>query len=188
MYRIYIPKLNEKLQLVVIYYTPGQFFQNMVSQSKNGFPKYGFSIKKWFPKIWFLNQKMVSQNMVSQSKNGFPKYGFSIIIWFLNQKMVNYMFPNQASAFSRYPATDSSKCISATDSSCFRTIIECITSYDSSVWFKLMVYKVKYSICCFKTLRYLLLTIFDCLSIYLFFLSIFVIIFSNGLLFEKLYI
>ena len=55
--------------------------QNMVSQSKNGFPKYGFSIKKWFPKIWFLNQKMVSQNMVSQSKNGFPKYGFSIKIW-----------------------------------------------------------------------------------------------------------
>ena len=65
----------------------------MVSQSKNGFPKYGFSIKKWiqlngfsikkwFPKIWFLNQKMdsikwflnqkmVSQNMVSQSLNGF---------------------------------------------------------------------------------------------------------------------
>ena len=53
--------------------------QNMVFQSKNGFPKYGFSIKKWFPKIWFLNQKMVSQNMVSQSKNGFPKYGFSKI-------------------------------------------------------------------------------------------------------------
>ena len=26
--------------------------QNMVSQSKNGFPKYGFSIKKWFPKRW----------------------------------------------------------------------------------------------------------------------------------------
>ena len=65
----------------------------MVSQSNNGFPKYGFSIKKWiqlngfsikkwFPKIWFLNQKMdsikwflnqkmVSQNMVSQSLNGF---------------------------------------------------------------------------------------------------------------------
>ena len=131
----------------------------MVSQSKNGFPKYGFSIKKWFPKIWFLNQNLV-----------------------------NYMFPNQTSAFSRYSATDSSKCASTTDSSCFRTIIECISSYDSSVWFKLIVYKVKYSICCFKTLRYLLLTIFDCLSIYLFFLSIFVIIFSNGLLFEKLYI
>ena len=103
---------------------PAHFYQNMVSQSKNGFPKYGFSIKKWFPKIWFLNQKMVSQNMVSQSKNGFPKYGFSIKkwfpkIWFLNQKMVsqnmvsqskngfpkngflnqnlvNYMFPNQS--------------------------------------------------------------------------------------------
>ena len=130
----------------------------MVSQSKNGFPKYGFSIKKWFPKIWFLNQNLV-----------------------------NYMFPNQTSAFSRYSATDSSKCASTTDSSCFRTIIECITSYDSSVWFKLIFYKVKYSICCFKMLRYLLLTIFDCLSIYLFFLFIFVIIFSNGLLFEKLY-
>ena len=80
---------------------------------------------------------MVSQNMVSQSKNGFPKDG-------LLENLVNYMFPNQTSAFSRYPATDSSKCISATDSSkcisatdssCFRTIIECITSYDSSVWF-----------------------------------------------------
>ena len=95
----------------------------MVSQSKNGFPKDGFSIKKWFPKIWFLNHHMV------------PLYGFSIIIWypkiwFLNQNLVNYMFPNQTSAFSRYSATDSSKCISATDSSCFRTIIECITSYD----------------------------------------------------------
>ena len=83
--------------------------------------------------------------MVSQSKNGFPKDGFL-------KNLVNYMFPNQTSAFSRYPVTDSSKCISATDSSCFRTIIECITSYDSSVWFKLIVYKVKYSICCFKML------------------------------------
>ena len=122
----------------------------MVSQSSYG------SIK------WFLNHHMV------------PLYGFSIIIWypkiwFLNQNLVNYMFPNKTSAFSRYPATDSSKCASTTDSSCFRTIIECITSYDSSVWFKLIVYKVKYSICCFKTLRYLLLTIFDCLSIYVFF-------------------
>ena len=71
---------------------------------------------------------MVSQKMVFQSKNGFPKDGFL-------KNLVNYMFPNQTSAFSRYPATDSSKCISATDSSCFRTIIECITSYDSSVWF-----------------------------------------------------
>ena len=126
--------------------------------------------KKWFPK--FLNQKMVSQ--ISQSKNGFPN--FSIIKWFpkfLNQKMVsqkmvfsknlvNYIFPNQTSAFSRYPATDSSKCASTTDSICFKAIIGCITSYDSSVWFKLIVYKVKYSICCFKTLRYLLLTIFVC--------------------------
>ena len=109
----------------------------------NGFPKDGFSIKKWFPKRWFLNQKMVSGfpkrwflnqkmvslKMVSQSKNGFPKDGFSIKkwfpkIWFLNQNLVNYMFPNQTSAFSRYPATDSSKCASATDSSCFRAIIE----------------------------------------------------------------
>ena len=53
----------------------------MVSQSLNGFPKYGFSIIKWFPKIWFLNQKMVYQNMVSQSFYGFPKYGFSIKKW-----------------------------------------------------------------------------------------------------------
>ena len=45
-------------------------FQSVVSQSKNGFPKYGFSIIIWYPKIWFLNQKMVSQNMVSQSKFG----------------------------------------------------------------------------------------------------------------------
>ena len=121
--------------------------QNMVSQSKNG-----FSIKKWFPKIWFLNQKMVSQKMVSQNMVSQSKNGFSIKKWFLNQKMVsqlkngfpkdgflknlvNYMFPNQTSVFSRYPATDSSKCASATDSSCFRAIIECITSYDSSVWF-----------------------------------------------------
>ena len=55
----------------------------MVSQSKNGFPK-----------------------MVSQLKNGFPKDGFL-------KNLVNYMFPNQTSAFSRYPATDSSKCASA---------------------------------------------------------------------------
>ena len=82
--------------------------QNMVSQSKNGFPKYGFSIKQWFSKIWFLNHYMASikwflnhymvslkflnrqmvplysfsiiwfHYMVSQSKNGIPKYGFSI--------------------------------------------------------------------------------------------------------------
>ena len=110
-------------------------------------PFYGFSNIIWFHYmvsqssygsiIWFLNHHMV------------PLYGFSIIIcypkiWFLNQNLVNYMFPNQTSAFSRYPATDSSKCASTTDSSCFRTIIECITSYDSSVWFKLIVYKVKY--------------------------------------------
>ena len=95
----------------------------MVSQSSYGsiiwflnhhmVPLYGFSIIIWYPKIWFLNQKMVSQNMVSQSKNGFPKDGFL-------KKMVNYMFPNQTSAFSRYSATDSSKCASTTDSSCFR--------------------------------------------------------------------
>ena len=98
--------------------------QNMVSQSK-----------KWYPKIWFLNHRMVPlygfsiiiwfHYMVSQSSYGIPKYGFSIKkwypkIWFLNQNLVNYMFPNQTSAFSRYSATDSSKCISATDSSCFR--------------------------------------------------------------------
>ena len=133
--------------------------------------------------IWFLNHHMVSQNMVSQSKNGIPKYGFSIKkwypkLWFLNQNLVNYMFPNQTSAFSRYPATasskcasatDSSKCASATDSSCFRTIIECITSYDSSVWFKLIVYKVKYSTCCLNIRKYFLLIIFVCFSIYEFF-------------------
>ena len=28
--------------------------------SFDGFPKYGFSIKKWFPKIWFLNQNLVN--------------------------------------------------------------------------------------------------------------------------------
>ena len=67
--------------------------QNMVSQSKNGIPKYGFSIKKWYPKIWFLNQKMVSQNMVSQSKNGFPKYGFSIKKRFLNQNVHQPLIP-----------------------------------------------------------------------------------------------
>ena len=114
--------------------------------------------------IWFLNQKMV-----------FPKDGFL-------KNLVNYMFPNQTSAFSRYSATDSIKCASTTDSSCFRTIIECITSYDSSVWFKLIVYKVKYSICCFKTLRYLLLIIFVCFSIYALLLSIFIISPSNGIL------
>ena len=89
----------------------------------NGFPKYGFSIIIWFHYmvsqssygsiIWFLNHHMV------------PLYGFSIIrwypkIWFLNQNLVNYMFPNHTSAFSRYSATDSSKCASTTDSSCFR--------------------------------------------------------------------
>ena len=46
--------------------------------------------------IWFLNQNMV-------------------IRWFLNQNLVNYMFPNQTSAFSRYSATDSSKCASTTE-------------------------------------------------------------------------
>ena len=163
--------------------------QNMVSQSKSGFPKYGFSIEIWFPKIWFLNRNLVSQNMVSQSKSGFPKYGFSIKkwfpkIWFLNHKMVSQNMVSQSNFGKLYvskSATDSNKCISATDSSCFRTIIECITSYDSSVWFKLIVYKVKYSICCFKTLRYFLLTIFDCFSIYAFFFSIFIIGFSNGI-------
>ena len=96
-------------------------------------PLYGFSIIIWFHYmvsqssygsiIWFLNHHMV------------PLYGFSIIIWFhymvsqssygsitwfLNQNLVNYMFPNQTSVFSRYSATDSSKCASITDSSCFR--------------------------------------------------------------------
>ena len=59
----------------------------MVSQSKNGklyiFPKYGFSIKKWktiyFPKIWFLNQKM--ENYKFSIIWFFPKYGFSIKKW-----------------------------------------------------------------------------------------------------------
>ena len=127
---------------------------------------------------------MVSQNMVSQSKNGFPKDGFL-------KNLVNYMFPNQTSVFSRYPATDSSKCISATDSSkcisatdssCFRTIIECITSYDSSVWFKLIVYKVKYSTCRLNIFKYFLLIIFVFFSIYAFFFSIFLMGFSNGIL------
>ena len=174
-------RVNMELFPVVWYLgVPAQDLQ------KYGFPKNGFSIIVWFhymvsqssygPIIWFLNHHMVPL-MVSQSSYG-------SIIWFLNQKMVsqkmvfsknlvNYMFPNQTSAFSRYPATDSSKCASTTDSICFRAIIECITSYDSSVWFKLIVYKVKYSICCFKTFRYLLLTIFVCLTIYLFFFLFF---------------
>ena len=99
------------------------WFHYMVSQSSNGIPKYGFSIIVWFHYMvsqssygsirWFLNHHMV------------PLYGFSIKKWFpkrwfLNQNLVNYMFTNQTSAFSRYPAADSSKCISATDSSCFR--------------------------------------------------------------------
>ena len=87
----------------------------MVSQSKNGFPKYGFSIKKWFPKIWFLNQKMVSQNMVSQSKNGFPKYGFSIKkwfpkIWFLNHNMVLNNMVSQSKNGKLY-VSKSGKCV-----------------------------------------------------------------------------
>ena len=125
--------------------------------------------------IWFLNHHMV------------PLYGFSIIIWypkiwFLNQNLVNYTFSNQTSAFSRYSATDSSKCISATDSSCFRTIIECITSCDSSVWFKLIVYKVKYSTCCLNICMYFSLILFVCLVINVSFFSIFLIVFSNGIL------
>ena len=59
--------------------------------------------------------------MVSRSKNGFPKKWFS-------QSKFGKLYVSKS-------VTDSSKCISATDSSCFRTIIECITSYDSSVWF-----------------------------------------------------
>ena len=155
-------------------------------------PLYGFSIIVWFPKIWFLNHRMVPLYGFSiiiwfLNHRMVPLYGFSIIIWypkiwFLNQNLVIYMFPNQTSAFSRYPATDSSKCASTTDSSCFRAIIECITSYDSSVWFKLIVYKVKYSICCLNICRYLLLTIFDCFSIYALLLSIFIISPSNGIL------
>ena len=151
------------------------WFHYMVSQSS-----YGFSII-----IWFLNHHMVPlygfsiiiwfHYMVCQSKNGFPKDGFL-------KNLVNYMFPNQTSAFSRYSATDSSKCASTTDSSCFRTIIECITSYDSSVWFKLIVYKVKYSICCLNICRYFLLIIFVCFSIYALVLSIFIISPSNGIL------
>ena len=157
----------------------------MVSQSLYGF-HYMVSQSSYGSIIWFLNHYMVSiiwflnHHMV-------PLDGFSIIIWFpkiwfLNQNLVNYMFPNQTSAFSRYPATDSSKCASATDSSCFRAIIECITSYDSSVWFKLIVYKVKYSICCLNICRYFLLIIFVCFSIYALLLSIFIISPSNGIL------
>ena len=158
-------------------------------------PLYGFSIIVWFHHmvsqssdgsiIWFLNHHMVPlygfsiiiwfHYMVSQSKNGFPKDGFL-------KNLVNYMFPNQTSAFSRYSVTDSSKCASTTDSSYFRTIIECITSYDSSVWFKLIVYKVKYSICCLNICRYFLLIIFVCFSIYALLLSIFIISPSNGIL------
>ena len=60
----------------------------MVSESKNGklyiFQKNGFSIKKWFPKIWFLNQKMENyiffKKMVSQ-KNGFSIKKWKTIFW-----------------------------------------------------------------------------------------------------------
>ena len=84
----------------------------MVSQSKNGFPKYGshlvvsiswfsiilwfplngFSIKKWFPKIWLSIKKW------------FPKIWFSIILWYssrgfhlvvLNHHMVSLKFLNR---------------------------------------------------------------------------------------------
>ena len=57
------------------------FLKKMVSQSKNGFQKDGFSIKKCFSKRWFLNQKMVFKKMVSQSNDGkkifSQKYFFS---------------------------------------------------------------------------------------------------------------
>ena len=36
---------------------------------------------KWFPKIWFLNQKMVSQNMVLNQKMVSISW-FSIILWY----------------------------------------------------------------------------------------------------------
>ena len=51
---------------------------------------------KWFPKRWFLNQKMVSQIW-------FPKYGFSIKIWFpkygfsIKKWFPKYGFPNMVS-------------------------------------------------------------------------------------------
>ena len=70
-------------------------------------PLYGFSIIIWF------------HYMVSQSRNGFQKDGFL-------KNLVNYMFPNQTSAFSRYSVTDSSKCASTTDSS------KCASTTDSS--------------------------------------------------------
>ena len=69
--------------------------------------------------------------MVSQSKYGFnkmvsqSKYGFNKMV---SQSKFGKLYVSKS-------ATDSSKCASATDSSCFITIIECITSYDSSVWF-----------------------------------------------------
>ena len=65
--------LNHYMVSIIWFLNQKMVSQNMVSQSKNGIPKYGFSIKKWFPKIWFLNQKMVSQNMVSQSKKWLTK-------------------------------------------------------------------------------------------------------------------
>ena len=43
-----------------------------------------------------------------------------------------------------------------------------------------MVYKVKYSICCFKTLRYISLIVLVCLLIHLFFFFIFNMVFSYG--------
>ena len=62
----------------------------MVSQSKDGFPLNGFSIKKWFPLngfsiIKWFSQKMAKtyflKNMFSQSLNGFPLNGISIKKW-----------------------------------------------------------------------------------------------------------
>ena len=85
--------------------------------------------------IWFLNYHMV------------PLYGFSIIIWypkiwFFNQNLVNYMFPNQTSAFSRYSATDSSKCASTTDSSCFR--VQCKVKRGERWYHSIIHYNVEH--------------------------------------------
>ena len=91
--------------------------QNMVSQSKNGFPNM-------VSQIWFLNQKMVSQIWFPKYgfsiKKWFPKYGFSIKKWFhkkwfpkrwfLNQKMVSQNMVSQ-SKFGKLYVSKSDKCV-----------------------------------------------------------------------------
>ena len=151
------------------------WFHYMVSQSSYGF-HYMVSQSSYGSIIWFLNHHMVSiiwflnHHMV-------PLNGFSIIIWYPKIWFLNHhMVPLYGFSIKKwFPLYGFSIIV------WFHYMVS-QSSYGSSVWFKLIVYKVKYSICCFKTLRYLLLTIFVCLTIYLFFFSIFLMVFSNGIL------